>query len=87
MQSALQKVPGVSSVQVDLTEGKAIVQVEKGKVTEAQLVNAVNKSTGMHEYSATVVKAASKPAEENSDQPQSQTQQRKRLEKKPNVRR
>ena len=60
MQSALEKVPGVSSAQVDLSAGKATVQVEKGKVTEDKLVESVNNAAGMHTYSATVVKAVPK---------------------------
>lgn len=63
MQAALKKVPGVSSVQIDLAERKAIVQLEKGKVSENQLVDAVSNAAGMHEYSATVVKAPAKSGE------------------------
>lgn len=57
MQLALKEVPGVSSVNVDLATRKAVVEIEKGKVTEEQLVTAVNNAEGMHEYHATVVKA------------------------------
>ena len=42
MQSALEKVPGVSLVQVDMATNRAVVQIEKGKTTPAGLVKAVD---------------------------------------------
>ena len=56
MQVALKEVPGVSSVHIDMLTKKAVVQIEKGKTTEDQLANAVNKAEGMHEYRATPIK-------------------------------
>ena len=52
MQVALQNVEGVESVEVDLPNKLAVVQVEKGKVTKEQLVSAVDNAKGM--ASATV---------------------------------
>ncbi|MCZ6679783.1 MAG: heavy metal-associated domain-containing protein [Candidatus Poribacteria bacterium] len=44
MQSALAKVPGVISADVSLADGKAIVKLEKGKATIAQLTDAVKQA-------------------------------------------
>ncbi len=57
MQAALEKVEGVSSVQIELSANKAVVQVETGKATAEQLVSAVDQAKGMAKYSATVVAA------------------------------
>ena len=57
MQVALENVPGVESVEIDLPTNKAIVKVEKGKATAEQLVSAVDKAQGMAKYSATVAGA------------------------------
>ncbi|MBI1924456.1 heavy-metal-associated domain-containing protein [Candidatus Poribacteria bacterium] len=64
MQGALEEVPGVSSVQMDMLTRKAIVQIQKGKVTDDQLVNAVSKANGMHEYSATVIQLSPSPTKQ-----------------------
>ena len=56
MQLALKEVEGVFSVHMDLSTRKAVVQIEKGKATENQLVDAVSHANGMHQYRATVVK-------------------------------
>jgi copper chaperone CopZ len=57
VQLALKKVTGVSSVHLDMITRKAVVQTEKGKVTDEQLVGAVSNANGMHQYRATVVQA------------------------------
>ena len=57
MQVALENVPGVKSVEIDLPTNKAIVKVEKEKATAEQLVSAVDKAQGMAKYSATVAGA------------------------------
>ena len=57
MQVALENVPGVESVQIDLSANKAVVEVETGKATAEQLVSAVSKAQGMAKYSATVAGA------------------------------
>ncbi len=57
VQVALQNVEGVESVEVDLPNSKAVVQVAKGKVTGEQLVSAVDNAKGMAKYSATVAGA------------------------------
>lgn len=44
MRSALAKVPGVVSAEVDHSLGKAVVTCEKGKVTKEQLAEAITKA-------------------------------------------
>lgn len=44
MRSALTKVPGVISADVTQADGKAIVKLEKGKATAAQLADVVTKA-------------------------------------------
>ncbi|MFQ6042326.1 MAG: heavy-metal-associated domain-containing protein, partial [Candidatus Poribacteria bacterium] len=44
VQSALQKIPGVKEVEVSLEKGEATVKREKGKVTIAQLIEAIKQS-------------------------------------------
>ncbi len=55
MQVALENVPGVSSVHLDLVARKAVVQVKKGEATGDELVDAVADANGMMSYSATVI--------------------------------
>jgi len=43
IKTALEKIPAVSDVEVDLKSGTAVVKVEKGKVTVSQLIDAVEK--------------------------------------------
>jgi copper chaperone CopZ len=63
VQVALQEIPGVSSVQIDMISRKAVVQVEEKKVTDNQLVNAVDNAKGMHPYRATLIQAIPKSAD------------------------
>ncbi len=44
IKTALEKIPAVSDVEVDLNSGTATVKVEKGGVTVSQLIDAVKKS-------------------------------------------
>ena len=44
MRSALKNVPGVISADITQADGKAIVKLEKGKTTAAQLADAVTKA-------------------------------------------
>ena len=44
MQSALSKVPGVLDANVSWQDGKAMVKLEKGKATIAQLTEAVKQA-------------------------------------------
>ena len=55
MQSALEKVPGVSLVQVDMATNRAVIQIEKGKTTPAGLVKAVDDIENIRDYRATVL--------------------------------
>jgi len=57
VQSALENIEGVESVEINLATNKAMVKVEKGKATAKQLVSAVDKAKGMAKYSATVAGA------------------------------
>ena len=55
MQSALEKVPGVSLVQVDMATNRVVVQIEKGKTTPAGLVKAVDDIENIRDYRVTVL--------------------------------
>ncbi len=44
MQAALQNISGVKGVEVSLQTGETVVKHEKGKVTIAQLVEAIEES-------------------------------------------
>ena len=44
VQSALMKIPGVKEAEVSLEKGEALVKREKGKVTTAQLIEAIKQS-------------------------------------------
>jgi copper chaperone CopZ len=55
VQFALEKVPGVSSAQIDMATNRAVVQIEKGKTTPAGLVKAVNEIENIRDYRAIVL--------------------------------
>jgi copper chaperone CopZ len=54
VQVALEKVPGVSAVHVDMATNRAVVQLEKGKTTPEQLIKAVDEIENIRDYRATV---------------------------------
>ena len=46
LQKALQKIPGVKNARVNYSAGQAVVECEKGKVTDEQLVKAIEDQSG-----------------------------------------
>lgn len=46
LQKALLKVPGVKNARVSYSEAQAVVECEKGKVTDSQLVKAIEDQSG-----------------------------------------
>lgn len=56
IRKALLRVPGVISADVQFKEGRAVVEHETGKVTEGQLIKAVESaSNAMYTYKAVVM--------------------------------
>ena len=55
LQKALLEIPGVTSSQVSYSDAEAVVECEKGKVTDEQLVMAIeNQSSFFYTYTASV---------------------------------
>jgi len=56
LKKALLRIPGVKIVDVSYSEGRAFLECEKGKVSDAQLVRAIeDQSTFFYTYKASVV--------------------------------
>ena len=55
LQKALLEIPGVRSSQVSYSDAEAVVECEKGKVTDEQLVKAIENQSGFfYTYTASV---------------------------------